>query len=158
MNQITREQAFDLAKYRYKLVDKEGHDWMISSVSESRTFIEEEPDVILLDLIKNHEGVILEVTILMHEIGRDYFILCRDLSQLTETIEHEEKSFVPIDVLNDSILFTKYTVDCIDGVYCLLADYKNGVDVLYDFEKDMIAGWHFNLGFPQETVKQIQWQ
>lgn len=34
MNQITREQAFDLAKYRYKIVDKEGNVYNIIRISD----------------------------------------------------------------------------------------------------------------------------
>lgn len=142
MTQLTKQQAAMLYAYDYKLVDKDGREYRIVSITESG-----------LSLFVDYDSDWKPV--LFSRIGTDYFILARPLSSLTTEIEHNGEKFVPIYVLNDSILFTKYTADFIEGVYYLLADYKKGVDVLYDFEKDLIAGWHFNLGFPEHTVKHL---
>lgn len=78
---INKQQAHTLAGYGYKLQDKEGDVWVIDRMVSDGLFL------------KNGNK---QANIYFEEIGTDYFILSRDLSQLIQPITHEGKEFIPI--------------------------------------------------------------
>lgn len=87
---INRQQACDLFKYDFKLVDKEGQKFGITGVIDSRIFI-----------YGSH--VAMDTAIFFKDIGETHFILARHLSNLTDELSIDGEGFKPIEKLGHII-------------------------------------------------------
>lgn len=138
MTQLTKQQAAMLYAYDYKMVDKEGREYRIVSITESG-----------LSLFVDYDSDWKPV--LFSRIGTDYFILARPLSSLTTEIEHNGEKFVPIRALGyehcDGEL--GILIDCHDNHRTVInpMDYFQYIEGLLE--------WNFDIGFPEHTVKHL---
>lgn len=167
---LTRLQAHIAAGYGYKLVDKLGEEYKIQSTHNSYFLTDDR----LIHFIS------------FDKIGTDYFILARDLSQLTEEIEHEGERFVPIECAA-SILNIELERAIIDDDYIWYGINERLLDDVQDYEfgfcpkiecfgfyygdkeggsivneypnpelNKKMREWGFNLDFPPQCVKPLK--
>lgn len=80
---INKIQAATLWAYDYNLVDRKGNVFQTLEVTNTG---------ILLSI----DGISMGFCE-YEEIGTEYFILARPLSDLTKEIEHEGRTFVPVE-------------------------------------------------------------
>lgn len=139
---LSRLQAHIAAGYGYKLVDKEGYEYKI--ISTLSTFF-----------VAQKEGS-FGIFVYFDKIGTDYFILARDLSQLTEEIEHDGERFVPYEKLknlDDEYYIVEEEGELFFDDKCALGIYEvtrceSLIAKLYE--------WHFSKGFPPQCVKPLK--
>jgi hypothetical protein len=112
---MNKQTAALLFGHSYQLEDKEGRIWDIYNLGVSRSYIDGEPDEMHMDLIRNTQEGIKQEFLTIDQIGTDYFIRCRPISDLTKTIQHEGKEITPLQhmaewkagiVIDDVIGFT----------------------------------------------------
>lgn len=121
---ITKKQAQLLAAYEFRLVDKQGKEFEIKSSHK---------DCYTIDEAIHIKAIQYAV------IGVDYFILCRPYSQLTDEIEHGGERFEPIKKISyRGIATTYYAAD-----KYVVANYRNGVNVMNNWEEDLLLTWNF---------------
>ena len=118
---ITKKIAGDLYGNGFMLQDKEGRNWDIFSI---------EYDSITLFRQEKHDSIFLD------QIGTDYHILARPLSQLTERITHKGETFVPIDIFgigDDGVQAMEFDYGNIKltGALKSIAKNNNGFDLYY---------------------------
>lgn len=89
MTGITKQEAATLWGNGFKLQDKEGNVWRIIEVFENNRMG-------IYNESKPMDGYACKRHISYSEVGSDYFIISRPLSQLTQEIEHEGKMITPI--------------------------------------------------------------
>lgn len=81
---IDKKTAALLFAHSFKLVDKEGNEYSIASITRNDT----------LSLFVDNESDWKPIT--SSQIGTDFFILRHDIKMLTETITHEGREVIPI--------------------------------------------------------------
>lgn len=127
---ITKNQAALLWANNYRLVAYDGKKFEITELHKDGMWTKSE---------SNHYLFLKYI-----RIGIDYFILARPLSDLTKEITHEGEKFVPINRINE-----------INGSF---AEYSH----TYPIESmpyrlvDKLKEWHFNISFPEGSVKTIK--
>lgn len=134
---ITKQIAATLYGNSYMLQDKEGKICDILKVNESAFGIYK----------PNSKTIICNFS----QIGTDYHILARPLSDLTKEITHKGETFVPMEFFNSKGMFIKeYFERIIDGKHKLFVSYANKErDALNDFESDKLREWNFAIGLPE---------
>lgn len=158
MTQLTKQQAAMLYAYDYKMVDKEGREYRIVSITESG-----------LSLFVDYDSDWKPV--LFSRIGTDYFILARPLSSLTTEIEHNGEKFVPIHKLFDIEYAGTSHVENVrnqyfsnTGRFVSSSHFGTASDTSVNvlniesnnyWKMNKLHEWHFALGFPEHTVKHL---
>lgn len=140
MTQLTKQQAAMLYAYDYKLQHISGKKLNIHGAFET------------LFICIDEDG--REKHVQVHLLGTEYFILARPLSKLAEQIEHNGEKFVPLERLeteHDTEMDSELDIE----IECWGKD-EIFVSVLSVSEiRDILNSWHFNLGFPEHTVKHL---
>lgn len=143
---INKHQAATLWANGYRLVDKEGRIYEIDCLYFKGV------DIYIPGT--GHE------LISFSEIGTNYFILARPLSDLTKEITHEGKKFVPAKILWSIEVQEEENFD----LYGTIPDYWKSCIVLAKkhpktldvFTQERMHEWHFNIGLPEEAVKPLK--
>lgn len=149
---INKHQAALLWANNYRLVDKEGREYSILEPHESGFTAKR-------GFINYH--------VFYQNLGVDYFILAKPLSDLTNEITHEGKGqIIPIDFINWKI-GVKDTIwyEYLGGgkIMEVIKDAERNQKITYEkpseypyFLHNIISEMHFNLGFPEEAVKSLK--
>jgi len=143
-NPLTKTESALLYGYGYRLVDTQNRIWLVQgALKNSLSIIQVSP----------REGYTPEL-IDASRIGADYHVLVHPISRLTTEIEGIG---VAIDVLNKRAMnISNYKVANLDAGTYLLATYRPEINVLHNWEAELVMAWHFDtMNFLERGIGKI---